>query len=299
MLIGTQSFGQSRLNLNLKRQLDSVIVLDQKYRGLLMHMSDSAKKDSIAKLVGASRERVEMEVWNLQRTIDLSNLLFIETVFKKYGYPGKTLVDTPTNEVAWYVIQHSEKIPQYFEMIKKAGIKKELPFTLVAMMEDRYLMNRHKEQIYGTQVTCRQAKTGINECFIWPIKDAKNVNERRKTAGFKSTVEESAKSLGVEYKIVHLSEVADDYPNIDSVKNKIVLVIRLYDNQQPLGDVSIYAGNNKLLGKTDEKGFCRLVIDKSFNRWALIFKKKGYNSTAWVLDGDQNVFQINIGMQKK
>ena len=78
-------------------------------------------------MVGVSGEKVEMEVWNLQRTIDLSNLLFIETVFKKYGYPGKTLVDTPTNEVAWYVIQHSEKIPQYFEMIKKAGIKKRTP----------------------------------------------------------------------------------------------------------------------------------------------------------------------------
>jgi hypothetical protein len=282
----------------LKRQLDSIIVLDQKYRGLLTDISDSVKKDSVAKLIGVSGDRVEMELWNLQSTIDASNLSFIENVFKKYGYPGKTLVDTPTNEVAWYVIQHSKKIPQYFEMIKKAGVKKELSSTLVAMMEDRYLMNQHKEQIYGTQATCRQAKTGVNGCFIWPIKDAKNVNERRKAAGFKSTVEENAKTLGVEYKVVYLSEVADDFRNIDSVKNKIVLIIRLYEDQQPLGHVSIYAGNNKLLGKTNEKGFCRLIIDRSFNRWALIFRKKGYNSAAWVLDGDHNVFQINIGMQK-
>jgi hypothetical protein len=298
ILIGTQSLGQSRININLKKQLDSIIVLDQKYRGLLMQMSDSVKKDSIANVIGVSKEKVEMELWNLQRKLDSLNLLFIETIFKKYGYPGKSLVDTPTNEVAWYVIQHSEKIPQYFETIKKAGTKGELPFTLVAMMEDRYLMNQHKEQIYGTQVTCRQTKTGINECFVWPIKDAKDVNERRTKAGFKSTVEENAKNLGVEYKMIHLSDLADDFPNIDAVKNKIVLIVRVYDNQQPLGDVNIYAGNNKLLGKTNEKGFCRMVIDKSFNSWALIFRKKGYNSTAWVLDGDHNVFQINIGMQK-
>ena len=298
LVIVTQSFGQARLNINLKRKLDSIMVLDQKYREVLMQMSDSVKKDSIAKLVGVSKEKVEMEVWKLQRTIDLSNLLFIENIFKKYGYPGKSLVDTPTNEVAWYVIQHSEKIPQYFEMIKKAGIKKELPFTLVAMMEDRYLMNQNKEQIYGTQVTCRKTKNATNECFVWPIKDVNGVNERRRKAGFELTVEENAKRLDVEYKIVQLSDIADNFPNMDAVKNKIVLVIRVYDNQQPLGDVSIHAGNNKLLGKTDEKGFCRIVIDKSFKQWALIFRKNGYTSTARVLDEDHDVFEINIDLQK-
>ena len=208
LLLTTFTFGQIKINTTLKKQLDSIKILDQKYRVQLMQLRDSIKKDSIVKSLNIPENQVESHLWRLQNSIDSSNVIFIENVFKTYGYPGKSLVDTPTNEVAWYIIQHSDKIHQYINLIREAGKRKDLPFKLVAMMEDRHLMDQGKEQIYGTQGTCRPLKTGKTECFIWPVKDPKTLNKRRKKTGFDTTIEEyDRKLMNIEYKIILLSEI--------------------------------------------------------------------------------------------
>ena len=116
------------------------------------------------------------------------------------------MVGEKTNEVAWYVIQHSKEIPNYLKVIKKAGKKNELSMEKVAIMEDRYLLEKGKEQIYGSQAKCINLQ-GKYACIIWPIKNASKVNERRKKAGMKLTVEENAKRLGINYSIVTIQEV--------------------------------------------------------------------------------------------
>ncbi|WP_378177642.1 BT_3928 family protein [Aquimarina sp. SS2-1] len=197
------------INESLKTQLDSIAKLDQKFRRL-MQAQTAEERDSIAKLVGATEEEVFSDYWKQQIAIDSSNTVFIENVFKKYGYPGKSLVGEPTNTAAWYVIQHSDKIDQYLPMIKKAGKKDEIPFRLVAMMEDRYLMSKDEEQIYGTQGTTLNYNTDKPIQIIWPIKDADNVNQKRKEAGYDTTIEEYAKRLygdTFEYKAYTLEEV--------------------------------------------------------------------------------------------
>lgn len=176
------------LNFELKRQLDSIMVLDQKYRS---DIGDGSN-------------------WSKQIAIDSANTTFVEKVFEEYGYPGKSLVGEPTNTAAWAVIQHSNKIGAHLDLIKEAGKKEELPLSLVAMMEDRHLMYQGVEQIYGTQ-----GKTITNNSegrlhIIWPIKDPETVNTRRKEAGYSDTVEEYAKRLYGEdfvYKAYTLKEV--------------------------------------------------------------------------------------------
>lgn len=178
---------QPNLNFKLKKQLDSIIVLDQKYRSDMQLYRDNYKA---------------------QNAIDSTNLIAVQNIIKKHGYPGKSLVGAPTNTSAWYVIQHSEKIGEYLPVMKKAAKNNELPFAKVAMMEDRYLMSNNEPQIYGTQG--RSFKEG-SVTVIWPIKDPKNVNQRRKEAGFETTVEEGAKRLygeDFEYKPLTLKDVA-------------------------------------------------------------------------------------------
>ena len=80
-----------------------------------------------------------------------------------------------------------------------------------AMMLDRSLMQKGKEQIYGTQgkgfeVIDNQTKEKKFMMIIWAIKNPTSVNERRKKAGFKSTVEENAKNMGIEYKVLTLED---------------------------------------------------------------------------------------------
>jgi hypothetical protein len=122
------------------------------------------------------------------------------------------LVGTPTNEAAFYVIQHSQNIDKYLPVIKEAADKKELPFKLYAMMLDRSLMDNGKEQIYGTQgigfqITNPQTGKKESKMIIWPIKNSTTVNKKRKKAGFDQTVEDNAKRLGIDYKALTLQEV--------------------------------------------------------------------------------------------
>lgn len=208
LLIALGASAQQRFNPVLKKQLDSVLILDQKYRDTLTWLMTPGKSDSIPELRSLSASKAMSHYWTLQNRADSANVVFVERLFKTYGYPGKTLVGEPANEAAWYVIQHSPKIDQYLPMMKKAAESKELPFRLYAMMLDRQLMNQHKEQVYGTQATSAAFKNGKKiGWYIWPIKDAAGVNERRKQAGFDQTVEENAKRLGVDYKVIRIEEV--------------------------------------------------------------------------------------------
>lgn len=205
---GIAACAQNKYNPILKKQLDSVMVLDQKYRDTLTLLMTPDKANVTTKAMGMTIAAATNHYWKLQNAIDSTNTLFVEAIFKRYGYPGKTLVGDNTNEAAWYVIQHSKKIDDYIPMIKEAAEAHELPFKLYAMMLDRYLMNKNQEQIYGTQATMRKLKaSGKSEWFIWPIKNPETVNQRRKEAGFPDTVEENAKRMDIAYKVVRLSDI--------------------------------------------------------------------------------------------
>jgi len=171
------------LDLRLKKRLDSIMVLDQKYR-----------------------ENPTAETWPKQMLIDSSNIEFVEKTIEMYGYPGRSLVGEETNTAAWYVIQHSDKIDKYIELIKEAAEKDELPFRLYAMMLDRHLMHQSKPQIYGTQGFVGPPDQDSN---IWPVENPDAVNEKRKKAGFSDTIEEYAKRLfgdDFDYKVLSMEE---------------------------------------------------------------------------------------------
>jgi len=207
LMVCQQAFGQKTINNKLKHQLDSIIVLDQKYRDTLMQLTLPAQQGLLAKSLKMSVAQANKHYWKLQGRLDLLNVVFVEKLFAKYGYPGKSLVGSPANESAWFVIQHSPKISKYLPIIKRAAVQGELPFRLYAMMLDRYLMDENEEQIYGSQGAYRTLKNGKTEWIIWPIKDADHVNARRKAAGFDNTVEANAYALGITYRKLYLKEV--------------------------------------------------------------------------------------------
>jgi hypothetical protein len=198
----------AQTNLELKSQLDSIMILDQKYRRALTFIyQDSISKDSVARSLDQSFTDIESYVWDQQSVLDSLNLNFIEKVIENFGYPGISMVGNEASEVTWHVIQHSDKISKYIELIKQAGKLKELAPNLIAKMTDRYLMQNNKNQIYGTQGMCRTVKDGTRKCFIWPIENPKKVNKLRAKAGFETTVEENAERLNIEYEVLTLEEI--------------------------------------------------------------------------------------------
>lgn len=196
------------MNMSRKKQLDSILTEDQKYRPVFMLLLNPEKTDSLIAHHHLPAEKIEELYASLQEKIDSANLRFIEEFIAHYGYPGRSMVGEPTNEVAWYVIQHSDKIAQYFKVIKEAGRRKELPLKLVAMMQDRLLVEQKKKQIYGTQIARRKLGDSKEESvFVWPVKHPWFVNKRRKKAGFETTIEQNAKRFHIEYKKIRLNDI--------------------------------------------------------------------------------------------
>jgi len=210
------SLYSQEINLVLKAQLDSIHYKDQALREIDQPGTTKEQKLRVLSEFGYTENEFDKEPWKIFSYQDSLNLIKVKEIIEKYGYPGKTLVGDTTNKTAWLVIQHSKEIEKYFPLIKKAGERNELPMDCVAMMEDRMLMDRGVEQIYGSQGNGKIKKnkeTGEYEwvMFIWPIKEPEKVNERRKAIGFKTTIEEYSKILGIEYKIISLEEAKKPY----------------------------------------------------------------------------------------
>lgn len=204
---------QNKINQRLKIELDSIMKSDQILREFIDSKTSDDRKKEILKEMGHENDSLfRRNIWVFISKLDSINIIKVEKIIATYGYPGKTLVGEPTNESAWYVIQHSPKIEKYLSLIKEVAKKGEIPFTRYAMMYDRYLTQLGKEQIYGTQGQGKQIinKEGKKEFFsyISPIKNPKKVNELRKKAGFTTTVEENADRMGIEYKVYTLDEIS-------------------------------------------------------------------------------------------
>ena len=206
------SLTAQELNLQLKSQLDTIYYKDQALREISQPQTTKDKKQRVLREFNCSEDEFIKNGWKIIADQDSLNLISVKEIIEKYGYPGKTLVGEPTNKSAWLVIQHSKEIKKYFPIIKKAGENNEIPMTLVAMMEDRMLMDQGFEQIYGSQGNGKYFKnkeTGQYEyiMIIWPIKDPEKVNDLRKSIGFKTTIEEYSKILGIDYKVYSIEEI--------------------------------------------------------------------------------------------
>ncbi|MBJ2174395.1 hypothetical protein JBL43_09115 [Aureibaculum sp. A20] len=212
LLVSFPSLGQSKINLKLKKELDSILFEDQNLRTLISSELLQTKSDSLATAFNIDKKKLIPYIIKQIPISDSLNLIRIEQIIKQFGYPGLTMVGPETNEAAFYVIQHSTKIDTYLPLIKKAANKKEIDFKLYAMMLDRSLVYKQKEQIYGTQgkgFNVFNKTTGEKEFknIIWPIKNLNKVNHLRRKAGFTSTVEENAKRLGIDYYPYTLADV--------------------------------------------------------------------------------------------
>jgi hypothetical protein len=213
-LLAGPAVAQSAFSPRLKQELDSIYAVDQRYRTLLFDSRVNRNPDSLARALGKSREELYPYLTKQLNATDAANQGRVKTIIQQYGYPGKSLVGEPTNEAAWYVIQHSSDIDRYLPQIKKAAQKGELPYYLYGQMLDRQLMREGKAQLYGTQAlgySVTNPATGQRESqppFIWPIKNPTQVNVRRRKAGFTETVEESATRMHIPYRVVTLKEVA-------------------------------------------------------------------------------------------
>jgi hypothetical protein len=207
-IFSLSAFAQKPFNRRLQHELDSIQGQDWRYRNMvgLLH---AGKADSLAQALHLPSSQLFAYARTQMHRADSSNLRRVEEIIWRYGYPGQSLVGSPANMAAWYVLQHSTKIPQYLVWVKGAAEAGEIPFRFYAQMLDRKLMDDGQEQVYGTQwagYTVLDHATGKQHtiAFIWPVRDPTRVDKLRRQAGLTTTLAESSAALGIPYQGVTL-----------------------------------------------------------------------------------------------
>lgn len=127
------------LDSSLIRELVQIEKDDQHYRLLMDEATLSSQKK---------------EYWNKQIELDSQNLIKIDSIFKKYGYPGRDLVGNDNEKTMFLVIQHSdiETMEKYLPYIKNEIQEHTLDPQVYAYLKDRINMIKGEPQIFGTQV---------------------------------------------------------------------------------------------------------------------------------------------------
>ncbi len=171
----------------LRAELLQIRQLDQRIRQLYLRENQKEVKDSLL-LSSISHE------W---RQIDERNTKRICEILDSYGWPGKQRVGYNACFATWLVIQHADVKWQkkYLPLFREASVKGELPGSIVAMMEDRILMNDGLPQKYGSQIT----KDEQGNPIVYKLQDPSKVNQWRTELGM-DPLQEYAKRFGVSWK---------------------------------------------------------------------------------------------------
>ncbi len=178
----------------LTNELDSIFIIDQKYRTEMRSLQQDFGWNS--------PEMSELRI--KQNKIDSSNLQrIIEIINEVGGYPGKSLVGHSASKTAFYVLQHAPDSLQerYYKLILEAAKNNELSKGLAAMYQDRYLMHRGEPQIFGSQVTFKKHTDSISgqqieRALIWPIADTTKIDSIRLWNGL-GNLEEYLNNFGI------------------------------------------------------------------------------------------------------
>ena len=155
----------------LKDELENIRIKDQALRMLLGCIPQTFGSN-------ADAEKYNKYLWTLINQEDSKNQEQVIKIIDEHGWLGISQVDFFANNALFLVIQHApvEIQEKYFPLLKESAEKGESKLADMALMDDRIRMRRKKKQLYGSQTITINGKN-----YVWPIEDAQNVNERRKS----------------------------------------------------------------------------------------------------------------------
>jgi hypothetical protein len=139
----------------------------------------------------------EWEAWIKKvNQVDSVNLIKVMVIINKYGWPGEDVIGWKGSSTLWVVLQHAtlENQEKYVPLLKEAVKKGKTRSAQLALLEDRILVRKGQEQIYGSQ----PGTDSLGNSIILPIKDERNVNKRRFSVGL-GPLQWYAKDIGVQY----------------------------------------------------------------------------------------------------
>tara|TARA_B100000674_G_C37423752_1_gene726272 strand:+ start:17 stop:628 length:612 start_codon:yes stop_codon:yes gene_type:complete len=163
----------AQIDSTLTFKLDSCVSIDQKWRGTIRQIRNS-QIDTVD---------LEFATFKMNQT-DSLNYLFLNRVFKKYGFLGFDKVGKSCSHQFWLLIQHQDKNPEFQHKVlnkMEAECKKgNASYIDYAYLLDRVKINTNQPQVYGTQMKLNNDSTSYEPKTL--IKPSK-VNDRRKAIG--------------------------------------------------------------------------------------------------------------------
>jgi len=128
--------------------------------------------------------------------MDRRHLRQIEALIDRLGgYPGRSLVGQPLDQVAFLIIQHSTDRAvheKYLPLIREAAHKGDIDKASAAILTDQVSVQKGEKQVYGTQI--RINGSGAKE--LYPVEDMTTLNQRRKEMDLEP-IEVYLKRMGV------------------------------------------------------------------------------------------------------
>jgi len=125
--------------------------------------------------------------------VDRRNTARMHEIVDEVGWPTKSKVGSDGTQAAWLLVQHADlDVPfqrRCLTLMQDQQVFDEVYAQNLAYLTDRVLVNEGKEQEYGTQFHDVDGKPQPR-----PIRDAKNVDKRRKAVGL-STLDEYRKLM--------------------------------------------------------------------------------------------------------
>lgn len=154
-------------NLELKSSLESIFERDQ-YDRLLWSQAVNNNPDD--------NERNE-QLASRALTTDSQNLVLVEEILSRYGFPRKELVGEFGNQAVWLVFQHADLDHQkrFLPQLEVAVSRGDIAPLFLAMLRDRIDVRDGKPQRYGTQLD--------NKGQLAPLLDPSHVNQWRQEVG--------------------------------------------------------------------------------------------------------------------
>lgn len=162
------------VNKTILRQIKEMVRVDQSLRFNAMREKNGATKSG-SKALSFNNYLIYI--------VDFVHGCKIRDIVSKYGYPNVRSVGKKGMHSLWLLVQHQD---QNLDFQKECLKECEFSTQDKAYLTDRILLSDGKKQIYGTQFKGFD-KSG--EPISRPIKDIKNIDGIRKSAGLGSFAE--------------------------------------------------------------------------------------------------------------
>ena len=139
-----------------------------------------AAKDQDARNKAIAKGTFDEAAFAPVERVDRANLARLKQIIRRHGWPDAALVGNDGMGDVWLLAQHApgDFIAQALPHLKAAADRGELPWSSLALMIDRDLVDRNKPQIYGSQWQGSGADLKMADTV-----DPEHLDERRARVG--------------------------------------------------------------------------------------------------------------------